>query len=828
MSVLERRPTLAPTHAAVATPVLDRPPTYAPRHAAVAIPVLERPRSEAPRHAAVATPVLERTRAHMPRHAAVIDRVDITLIVPTRNEAGNIHTLIGAVTSSLQPSLYSWQLIFVDDSDDNTPELIASASESRPEISLIHREPSQRKGGLASAVTAGYAAARGDALVVMDGDLQHPPELIRGLAAPILAGDADLVIASRYVTGASAEGLDNRRRRLVSTMCTKAVHLLVPASRAVQDPLSGFFAVGRKALEEVELHPHGFKILLEVLARAKPPRVMEVPFIMRQREEGTSKAGMREGFRFALHLGRIASPTETTFRHLGRLILLQIPLVVILAMQVWMSEKLIYRNTAFIDEGTYLSAGHYELYAMSHPGAPNMHLATYFSGAPTIYPILAAWANNLDGLAGARYMSMGFMLISTLALYGCAKTLWGRPAGWLAAGVWVTTQGVQFLGSFATYDAMALMLITIAAWWVIRTASRPRVSSLIYLAAPVMVLANATKYATALYDPAIIALAFFTLAYFHTWRSARHYAVTLTAFLILGITAALALAPIDYLAGITSTTLNRHPSSATASTVMHTSWSWIGVIGVLAAVSAALALASVPLIRRYNPDRRQSAALVGILVLGAITVWLAPINQARIHTETSLSKHVTFGAWFGALAAGWLISVVWTDRYGRPRWWRYPLCALALFGAALALVPAGVAGTRQADRQDDWSNSTIIVDALRPLVAHVHSPVLMDISEIPAYYFENQLELPFWVNTFYYAYTPPGSNTKLVGPPAYTAAVDNRVFSVIALDYGSNTYSVDHAVADAIHDSGLYSWVGNFTTPTDYGRATYVVWKRKT
>ena len=52
---------------------------------------------------------------------------------------------------------------------------------------------------------------------------------------------------------------------------------------------------------------------------------------------------------------------------------------------------------------------------------------------------------------------MGFMLISTLALYGTAKTLWGRPAGWLAAGVWVTTQGVQFLGSFATYDAMALM-----------------------------------------------------------------------------------------------------------------------------------------------------------------------------------------------------------------------------------------------------------------------------------------------------------------------------------------------------------------------------------
>ena len=356
----------------------------------------------------------------------------------------------------------------------------------------------------------------------------------------------------------------------------------------------------------------------------------------------------------------------------------------------------------------------------------------------------------------------------------------------------------------------------------------PRISSLIYLTVPLLVLANATKYASALYDPVIIALAFFTIAYFHTWRSARHYVATLTAFLIIAICAVLAFAPSEYLTGITSTTLNRAPSTATASMVLDTSWSWIGVIAVTAAIAAALALAAWPIIHRSNAERRRHGALVGMLVVGATAVWLAPINQARIHTETSLSKHVTFGAWFGALAAGWLISLIWTDRNGRPRWWRYPACALALAGAAVVLVPAGVAGTRQADRQDDWSNSTVIIDALRPLLSHVHSAVLMDESEIPAYYFENQLELPLWVNTFYYAYTPPRSTTRLVGPPAYRAAVDHSVFSIIALNYGSNTYDVDHTVAAAIHDSGHYSWVGDFTTPTDYGRATYVVWKRKT
>jgi glycosyltransferase involved in cell wall biosynthesis len=828
--VRERRPAHAAEHAAVATPVLERRPAHAPRHAAVATAVLEERPAHAPRHAAVATPVLERPPAHAPapRHAAVTDRLDITLIVPTRNEAGNIAPLIDAITSSLKPSLYSWQLIFVDDSDDDTPEIIATASETRPEVSVIHREPSQRNGGLASAVTAGYAAARGDALVVMDGDLQHPPELVRGLAAPILAGDADLVVASRYVTGASAQGLDSRRRRVASTMCTKAAHLFVPASREVQDPLSGFFAVGRKVLEGVELRPHGFKVLLEVLARAKPPRILEVPFIMRERGEGTSKADVSEGIRFARHLGRIASPTESTFRRLGQLILLQIPLAAILAVQVWLSERLIYRNTAFLDEATYLSAGHYELYAWSHPGSPDLHLATYFSGAPTIYPLLAAWANNLGGLAAARSMSMVFMLITTLALYASAKILWGRPAGWLAAAVWVTTQGVQFLGSFATYDAMALMLLTVAAWGVIRTASRPRVSGLIYLTAPLIVLANATKYATALYDPVIIALAYFTIAYFHTWRTAFRQASTLAACLVLCISVALAFAPAAYLTGISTTTLERQGSSATVSTVMHTSWSWIGLIAVAAAAAAVLAVAAWPIIRRYNPVRRRTGALIGILVVGAVAVWLAPMDQARIHTETSLSKHVTFGAWFAALAAGWLISIVWTDRYGKPRWWRYPVCGAVLAAAAVLLIPVGVAGTHQADSLDnEWSNSNTITNALRPLVAHTRSPVLMDNSTVAAYYLENQAELPLWESTYYFSYTPPGSGTMLVGPPAYAAAVDNGVFSVIALDFGTQK-AADHAVAAAIHNSQRYEWVGNYTSRDMFGRDTYVVWKRKT
>jgi glycosyltransferase involved in cell wall biosynthesis len=822
-----RRSSDAPWQAAGGTPVLKRRPAHEFTQDGRGTALLEKCPTRSARHAARGAQFPDGNTSPAPRHAAAdTDRLDITLIVPTRNEAGNVDALIEALASSLNPSPYSWQLIFVDDSDDDTPELIAAASQARPEVSVIHRELPERKGGLASAVIIGYAAARGDALVVMDGDLQHPPEFARRLAAPILAGDADLVVASRYVTGASAQGLDSGRRRAVSMVCTKAVHLLAPASRAVKDPLSGFFALGRKALEGVELRPHGFKILLEVLTRAKPRRIMEVPFTMRERGEGSSKADIWEGIRFARHLGRIASPTHTTLKRLGLLVLLQIPLAAILGVQVWLSERLIYRNTAFRDEATYLSAGHYELYTWSHPGSANLHLPTYLSGAPTVYPLLAAWVNNVGGLTAVRSMSMVFMSIATVALYASAKILWGRPAGWVAAAVFVSTEGVQFLGSFATFDAMSLMFIAVGAWIVIWAASQPRVSSLIFLAAPVLVLANATKYASALYDPVVIALAFFAIAYFHGWRAAIRQASTLAACLILCLSVALALAPSAYLTGISNTTLQRSPSSTTVATVVRASWSWIGVIAVAAASALVVAVATWPIIRRDKLTRQRRGPLVGFLVVGAAAIWLAPMDQARIHTETSLFKHVTFGAWFGALAASWLISVVWNDR-GRTRWWRYPAFGVLLLGIGLLLIPVGVAGTHQAEARDSqWSNSTDIINALRPMVAHIRSPVLMDGAEVAAYYLENQLKLPLWISSYYYSYTPPGSARHLIGAPAYSAAVDHGVFSVIALDFGSQI-TVDHAVAAAIHSSARYQWVGDFVSHDSFGRDTYVVWKRK-
>jgi hypothetical protein len=153
---------------------------------------------------------------------------------------------------------------------------------------------------------------------------------------------------------------------------------------------------------------------------------------------------------------------------------------------------------------------------------------------------------------------------------------------------------------------------------------------------------------------------------------------------------------------------------------------------------------------------------------------------------------------------------------------------LACVVAAAALVPVGRAGTKQANHlYHEWANSTQVINVLRPLVADAGGrPVLMDDAEIARYYLENELSLPYWVDTFYYSYHPPGSSVRLTGNAAYAAAVDDGAFSVIALDFGEQIH-VDRAIAAAIHDSRRYAWVGDYSGKDTFGTDTYVVWRLK-
>lgn len=219
----------------------------------------------------------------------------LSVIVPTRNEAATISTLIGRIDAVLRGR--TWELIVVDDSADATPGIVSSIA--NPRVRLIHRPPGMRTGGLGGAVVAGLAAASpsSDRFAVLDGDLQHDPAHLPHLFDAL--DHADLAIASRYAAGGGrGDGLAGISRRLASQGSRLAVHMVFPRLRSVSDPLSGYFAVRRSVVEGVAFRPQGFKVLLEILVREPREHVTELPFTLSPRPGGASKAGVREGIRF--------------------------------------------------------------------------------------------------------------------------------------------------------------------------------------------------------------------------------------------------------------------------------------------------------------------------------------------------------------------------------------------------------------------------------------------------------------------------------------------------------------------------------------------------
>jgi dolichol-phosphate mannosyltransferase len=154
--------------------------------------------------------------------------------------------------------------------------------------------------GLASAVVAGFAAAKGDVLLVMDADLSHPPDVAPRLVDAIANG-ADLAVGSRYVVGGGTKDWP-LKRRVVSRIACLMGNVLVP----VRDSTSGFFAIRRSVIEGRKLNPIGFKIGFEVMARGRYKKAVEVPYVFRDRELGKSKFGQREIGQYLIQLGQVA------------------------------------------------------------------------------------------------------------------------------------------------------------------------------------------------------------------------------------------------------------------------------------------------------------------------------------------------------------------------------------------------------------------------------------------------------------------------------------------------------------------------------------------
>ena len=235
-----------------------------------------------------------------------VESPSLSIVVPTRNEAENVEALIATICAAVPGS--DKELIFVDDSDDDTPLLLRRLL---PEADcpglVVQRLSEERAGGLSTAVVAGFANSIGAYLCIMDADLQHPASAIPVLWMKAERERADIVVGSRFMAnGSSMDGLDGLQRHAVSRGARLLARLILPPARATSDPLSGFFVVHRRVLQGVNLRPVGYKILLEVLVRGRWQKVLDVPYIFRARHAGLSKATTGQGIEFVRHLASLA------------------------------------------------------------------------------------------------------------------------------------------------------------------------------------------------------------------------------------------------------------------------------------------------------------------------------------------------------------------------------------------------------------------------------------------------------------------------------------------------------------------------------------------
>ncbi len=224
----------------------------------------------------------------------------VSIIVPALNEADNIPLLIPQLAEALAAAELSYEVIIVDDaSRDRTPDVCAELAKTYPIRLIVRQEP---KYGLSGAVLHGIGESEGKTLVVMDADLQHPPQRVPALLAALNDG-ADFALGSRYVPGGSTDDQWTFFRKINSWAAT---FLARPFAGRVRDPMSGFFALRRSTFDRAErLTPLGYKIALELMCKCRVKEVREVPIHFGLRTKGESKLNLKQQFRYLEHLSRL-------------------------------------------------------------------------------------------------------------------------------------------------------------------------------------------------------------------------------------------------------------------------------------------------------------------------------------------------------------------------------------------------------------------------------------------------------------------------------------------------------------------------------------------
>jgi dolichol-phosphate mannosyltransferase len=230
---------------------------------------------------------------------AAVQQLKFSIVVPTYKEADGIERLIVTLDEVFKRNKLDGEVVVVDDnSPDGTGDIVERLGAQGYPVRCLHRP---RKMGLSSGVIDGWKFARPDseALGAMDADFSHDANIIPKMVEALTTG-YDLAIGSRYVKGGGIEDWP-MQRKVASLVAIALAKPLTP----VRDITSGYFLVRRSAVEGVDLDPIGFKIGLEVIAKARYRRTLEVPYVFTDRVAGTSKLNQNEIGNYLRQLVRI-------------------------------------------------------------------------------------------------------------------------------------------------------------------------------------------------------------------------------------------------------------------------------------------------------------------------------------------------------------------------------------------------------------------------------------------------------------------------------------------------------------------------------------------
>lgn len=238
--------------------------------------------------------------------------VSVLIVLPTYNESENIERILGAIRSECDEA----DVLVVDDgSPDGTAEIVERVANELGRIELLRQGS---KGGLGAAYRAGFRVglSRGYSIIIeMDADFSHDPARLNDLIAPVRAGEAELVIGSRYVPGGSTPDWP-RKRRVISRTGNRYLRLMLRLP--IQDATAGFRAYSATALEGIDLaklQAGGYVFQVEMADQIvrNGGRIKEVPITFHDRAYGNSKMSgkiVREAFWLVTKWGvrrRIAS-----------------------------------------------------------------------------------------------------------------------------------------------------------------------------------------------------------------------------------------------------------------------------------------------------------------------------------------------------------------------------------------------------------------------------------------------------------------------------------------------------------------------------------------